>query len=514
MRRNIVCMAAIRSLLADTRPLRSAAFKRMWLAYIVTVIGAQFTVVAVPAQIYADTHSSGYVGLTGICALVPLIVFGLWGGALADHFDRRRLLIVTTVGIILTSAAFFVVTALNCAHVWLLLAVFAIQQGFFAVNSPVRTAILPQIVPREILPSANALNITVTSVGGIAGPLIGGMLIPLVGIKWLYLADVFFLLPTLAAVIALPPLKPSALPAHRSPAASAHRSPAGGSVAGEDGTSVAGEDSTESFAVAVGETPAQTLKQTAPEQAAGKESAKAPAPAGADERTGAASRADAAPVPGIAAIVDGLRYLRGRTILVMSFAVDLIAMIFGSPRALFPQISHESFGGDPNGGLAFGLLYAAIPAGAALGGLFSGWLPKVRRQGRVVMIAIWCWGAGVLIFGASASLASGRDDAMSDICLAIAVAALAAAGAADMCSSALRNAILLTETDDALRGRLQSIFFVVVVGGPRIADALHGSVAEFIGAPGASMVGALCVLVGIGICVLAVPRFWRYETPQ
>ena len=84
--------------MADTRPLRNPHFRRLWLANIVTVVGAQLTVVAVPAQIYAQTGSSAYVGLTGVFGLVPLVVFGLWGGALADVFDRRTLLIVTTCG--------------------------------------------------------------------------------------------------------------------------------------------------------------------------------------------------------------------------------------------------------------------------------------------------------------------------------------------------------------------------------------------------------------------------------
>ena len=106
-------MARLREVLADTRPLRNDHFRRLWLANIVTVIGAQLTIVAVPAQIYAMTGSSAYVGLTGLFGLVPLVVFGLWGGALADAMDRRLLLVVTTVGLILTSAAFWAQAAVR-----------------------------------------------------------------------------------------------------------------------------------------------------------------------------------------------------------------------------------------------------------------------------------------------------------------------------------------------------------------------------------------------------------------
>ncbi len=114
-------MAGIRGLFADTAPLANPHFRRLWRANIVTVIGAQLTVVAVPAQIYAITGDSGYVGLTGLFGLVPLVVFGLWGGALADHFDRRSLLLVSTFGLIGTSALFWVQAALDLRNVWLLL---------------------------------------------------------------------------------------------------------------------------------------------------------------------------------------------------------------------------------------------------------------------------------------------------------------------------------------------------------------------------------------------------------
>src|ERR1700712_2747625 len=104
--------------MADTRPLRNPHFRRLWSANVVTVVGAQLTVVAVPAQIYNITGSSAYVGLTGLFGLVPLVVFGLWGGALADVMDRRTLLIFTTFGLIATSACFWAQAALGLGNVW------------------------------------------------------------------------------------------------------------------------------------------------------------------------------------------------------------------------------------------------------------------------------------------------------------------------------------------------------------------------------------------------------------
>lgn len=200
-------MPRLRGLLADTRPLANPDYRRLFTAQAITVVGAQLTVVAVPAQIYGMTGSSAYVGLTGLFGLVPLVVFGLYGGALADHFDRRRLLTFTTWGLILTSAALWAQAALGNQNVWLLLSIYAIQTACFAVNQPTRSAIIPKLVPPALLPAANSLGMTVFMAGAIAGPLIGGALIPVIGYSWLYLLDTITLFATLRAVLKLPPMR-------------------------------------------------------------------------------------------------------------------------------------------------------------------------------------------------------------------------------------------------------------------------------------------------------------------
>ncbi len=414
-----------RRLLADTRPLANPHFKRLWLANIVTVIGAQLTVVAVPAQIYAITGSSAYVGLTGVFGLVPLVVFGLWGGALADVFDRRTLLMITTAGLILTSAGFWLQAAVGAEDVWLLLGLFSVQQAFFAVNQPTRSALLPRLLPAELLPAANSLNMTVMQAGGIAGPLVGGALIPLIGFQWLYLADTVTLFATLFAVVGLP-----ALP-----------------VVGATVT------------------------------------------------------------PGLRAVLDGFRYLRTQPVLMMSFVVDLIAMVFGMPRALFPEMAHLDFGGPSEGGLAFALLFAAIPLGAVVGGVVSGWVSRVERQGLAVVVAIVVWGLAMTGFGVAAMLASYAPAVM----LGVAVLMLAIGGAADMASAAFRMSMLQAAADDAVRGRLQGIFIVVVAGGPRVADVAHGATAAATGAAVAAAGGGVLVVVLTVLAALAVPAFVRYR---
>lgn len=417
-----------RGVLADTRPLRTPAFRRLWTANIVTVIGAQLTVVAVPAQIYALTRSSAYVGLTGVFGLLPLVVFGLYGGALADVMDRRRLLVVTTSGLIVSSAAFWAQAFFGLGNVWVLLAIFAVQQAFFAVNQPTRTAVLPRILPLEQLPAANSLNMTVMQFGAIAGPLVGGALIPLLGFSWLYLVDTLTLFATLGAVVTLPALPP----------------------------------------------------------------------------TGAVARA------GFGLVLEGFGYLRGHKVLLMSFVVDIIAMVFGMPRALFPQIAHQSFGGPVDGGLAFALLFAAIPAGAVVGGIFSGWVSRTERQGLAVVVAIVVWGLAMTGFGVATGLAGGSPGGW----LAVALAFLAIGGAADIASAAFRSTMLQEAASDAVRGRLQGVFIVVVAGGPRIADVAHGGAAALVGTAAAAAGGGVLVVVLVLLAALAVPAFVRYRVTR
>ncbi len=411
--------------MADTRPLRNPHFRRLWTANIVTVVGAQLTVVAVPAQLYAQTGSSAYVGLTGVFGLVPLIVFGLWGGALADVIDRRTLLIVTTLGLILTSTLFWLQAWAGGTNVWLLLSLFSVQQAFFAVNQPTRSAVLPRLLPFSLLPAANSLSMTVMQAGAIGGPLIAGALIPVFGFSWLYLIDTLTLIPTLGAVLLLPPLP----------------------IEGTTGSL------------------------------------------------------------GLRAVLDGLGYLKSQPVLLMSFLVDIIAMVFGMPRALFPEIAHIDFGGPEEGGLVFALLFAGIPIGAVLGGVFSGWVSRVERQGLAVVVSVLVWGLAMTGFG----LAVGLGDTWHWPMVLAAVLMLVVGGAADMASAAFRISMLQSAASDDVRGRLQGVFTVVVVGGPRIADVAHGAVAVSVGAAATAAGGGILVIAGTVLATLALPAFIRYR---
>ncbi|MEI6251475.1 MAG: MFS transporter [Mycobacteriaceae bacterium] len=419
-----------RRLFADVTPLRTRDFRRLWLAGIVTVIGGNLTIFAVPVQLYALTRSSAYVGLAGLFALVPLIVFGLLGGAWADAMDRRTLLIISSCGLAVASVLLWVQAAMGLNNVWVVLVLLAIQQSFYAVNWPTRGAAIPRLLPIEQLPSANSLNMTVQQFGAIVGPLLAGVLLRWVDLSTLYLLDALMCIAPIWATVRLRPMPVTE-------------------------------------------------------------------PAGAQ----GSSRW------GFGAVLEGFRYLAGNQVVLMSFVVDIIAMVFGMPRALFPQMAHESFGGPIEGGTTMALLAAAISVGAVGGGVFSGWLPRIRRQGRAVVAAIVIWGLAMAGFGAAAGLAGGRGGAM----LWIALGFLAIGGAADMVSAAFRSTILQEVASDDLRGRLQGVFIVVVGGGPRLADAVHGAAAAAVGTTVAATGGGLLVVVGVLLAVLAGPVFLRYR---
>ncbi|MFF3615545.1 MFS transporter [Streptomyces sp. NPDC002580] len=401
----------------DTRPLRRPAYRRLWTSTAITSVGSQLTAVAVPKQIYDITGSSAWVGYASLAGLLPLVVFALWGGAVADSVDRRKLLLVTNAGIAVTSLLFWVQAVVGLESVPALMVLLALQQAFFGLNSPARSASVARLVPADELPAANALGSTVMQTGAVAGPMLAGALIPLVGLPELYLIDALALTATLWAVLRLPALPPL---------------------------------------------------------------------------SGAATRR-----AGLRQVVAGFRYIALHKVLLLSFLADIIAMVFGMPRALFPQLAAETYASYDEG-YALGLLFAAIPVGAILGGLLSGTFSRARRHGLMVILSVAVWGAAITGFGLSGSLWA-------------AVAFLALAGVADMVSMVFRGAILLSAATDEMRGRLQGVFTVVVVGGPRVADVLHGTAGAAFGAPAAVAGGGLLVIVAVLALSLVTPALRRYQ---
>ncbi len=403
-----------RRLMLDLRPLRvSPAYRRMWGGWTVAQVGQSMAAVAVGIQVYAITGSSFAVGMIGLAAFFPLVFFGLYGGSISDTHDRRQVALWSSAGLWFCAVVLVIQAWLALDQVWLLYVVIAAQSGFFAVNNPARSAIVPRLIEPSLLPAANALTTLTFSAGFMLGPLLGGLVIDAYSLTAAYAIDALLFAAAMYGLFRLPAIAPEA---------EAHRT-------------------------------------------------------------------------GWAAVWEGLRFLSTRRNLLMTFIVDLCAMVLAQPRALFPALAATTFGG---GARTVGLLAAAPAVGSLLAGLLSGWLGTVRRQGLMVVVMVCGYGASVAFFG------------LTDI-LTWALFFLALTGAADMVSAVFRSTILQVATPDELRGRLQGVFVVVVAGGPRLGDAVIGTTAGVLGEQAAIVIGGVACIVATLFFTLRNRGFVRYD---
>jgi hypothetical protein len=400
---------------ADLSPLReSGPFRYVFAGQAVSVIGAQVTQVAVPLQVYKISHSSLDVGLVGVASLVPLIVLGLYGGAIADAVNRRTLLLISSLASGAVSTVLLVQAALGIHRLWLLYTCVAMIGACFALDYPARRSILPQLLGREKLAAANTLSTGVFNFGLVLGPLIGGAAAGAGGFAAAYGIDVGTFVIAIAAVyIGLPSL----------PAAEGSR------------------------------------------------------------------RA------GVGSVIEGLRFLRGRRNLLMTFVHDINAMVFGMPRALFPVLAITHFHGGTG---TAGLLYSAPAIGALLVAVSGGWTSIVRRQGLAVVLSIAVWGVSIALFGLAHHILLG-------------MLLLAIAGAADAVSAIFRSTMLQVAAPAQMQGRLSGVFIVVVAGGPRLGDLESGTVATIFTPTISAVSGGLACLGVLVILVALVPSFLRYD---
>lgn len=402
-----------RRILVDVAPLReSRQFRLLFTGELISYLGTQLTAVAAPFQVFVLTRSSLAVGLLGLAQLVPLIAGSLWGGALADAHDRRRVLLVAQVLLGLTSLGLALNASLDSPSLVAIYVLTALHAGFSGLDSPARAAAIPSLVRAEQLTSALALNQLLWQVGAVVGPAIAGLLIARVGLGFTYVLDVVSFAVAFGAVALMRPVLPRG----------------GGTRAGRG------------------------------------------------------------------ALLEGLRFLRRARIIQAAELIDLNAMVFGAPRALFPALGTTVFGG---GAAAVGLLYAAPGAGAALGAASSGWANRVERQGRAVIIAVVVWGLAIAAFGLSPWFW-------------LALVLLAVAGAADVVSAVFRNTILQLSTPDRLRGRISAVHIAVVTGGPRLGDVESGAVAALTSPQFSVVSGGVVCMAGAGVVSRLYPELRRW----
>ena len=401
----------------DTTALReSRELRSLVLGNFISGMGTQASLVALPYQLYVQTKSPLLTGLLGAAELGPLILMALVGGAWADKFDRRRLLLLDQVALVLVAGGLCAAAVLGEPPVWALYVLGGLLAGFGAIQNVARSAIVPNLVRPELLRSALAVNYGLYQLTMVIGPGLGGLLIAAGGVQLAYAVDAASCAAMVIGVLALRPQPP-----------------------------ITSEDEEE---IGIGRS-----------------------------------------------IVEGLRFVGHNRALLGSFAIDLNAMAFGMPRALFPVLAVSVYHA---GAAGTGLLFASVSAGATVAALTTGWLSHVRRLGLITIGAVVAWGAAVALAAAVPSLW-------------FAAAMLALAGAADSVSAVCRNVINQSVTPDAMRGRMSSIFSLVVTSGPRVGDIESGTVASLTSARFSMASGGIACIAGVALIAWTFPALAKFD---
>ena len=396
----------------DLSPLKKYPdFRNLWTAGLVSYLGSMITYVALPFQIKELTGSYLAVGLLGIVEITPLIIFGLYGGVLADSVDRKKLIWATEAGALLIVTGLLLNSLLaepSLIAIYIAAGLFACVDG---LQRPSMGAILPRLVSHEDLPSASNLLTLRWQIGFILGPTLGGIIFSTFSIEVGYGFDIATYLISLIFLARVRNIPPS------------------------------------------------------------KEAEK----------------------PSLAALLEGVRYALSRKDLLATYLIDLAAMFFAMPTALFPFWAAEL-----KANWALGLFYAAGITGSIIITLTSGWSRTYRYHGRAVIWAAIGWGAAIALAGVTNSLI------LVLICLAV-------AGASDQVSALFRTVIWNQTIPDNLRGRLAGIELLSYSVGPLAGQMRAASMAAAFSLSFSVTAGGIICVVAVVILALLIPEFRKYD---
>lgn len=402
----------LKKIAVDISPLRKYPdFRRLWASGLISYFGSMITYVALPFQIKELTNSYIAVGLMGAVELIPLIIFGLYGGVLADRVDRRKMIFITESALMLMTFSLFINSQLekpSLIWIYIVAASFAALDG---LQRPSADAILPRLVGHDDLPAASALMSLRWQTGVITGPALAGILLATTGIGTAYLVDVLTFVISLLIIARVKSVKP-------------------------------------------------TSKESAPT---------------------------------ISAMIEGIKYASSRKDLLGTYLVDLAAMFFAMPNALFPFWADQL-----NATWALGLFYAAGTIGSVLVTLTSGWIKNYHHHGRAVFLGALGWGAAIAMAGVTDSLF-------------LILFFLALAGAADMVSALFRGAIWNQSIPDELRGRLAGIELLSYSVGPLGGQMRAGTFAAVTNLKTSVVSGGLLCIGFVSIAAAALPKFRKYD---
>jgi Transmembrane secretion effector len=368
------------------------------------------TFIVVPVQMFQLTNSSLYVGLLGVAEFVPMFFLAFLGGALADTVDRRKILRFTEVGQTITVVILLINAMLPNPTIWVLFLVVAFHAGLSGLQRPSFEALIPKIVPLELMPAVASLNALRFETGFIIAPILGGFIIAKFGASTAYLIDFITFGASLTAVwmirAVVPPLKKRA---------------------------------------------------------------------------------------NFESIKDGFRYAMSRQELIGTYVIDINAMFFGMPRALFPALA-VSFGAVSS----VGLFYSAMAVGALVATLTSRWAQWVHRHGLAVTLAAGGWGVAITFFGFSNNLY-------------LALFFLGLAGYFDLISGIFRQTIWNQTVPDQFRGRLAGIEMISFMSGPLLGDTESGVVAYLTNIKTSIVTGGILTIVGTIVLAFLLPKFIQYD---
>lgn len=421
--------------LIDLTPFRrSPAFARLWIGSTLSGLGGQLTIMAVMLHMYALTSSTFAVSMIAVAGLVPMVLAGIYGGMLADAFDRRMVALTAATVTFASTLLLAVLAWMQQEAVWSLYVLSVVNAAANSIVMASRSAIIPRLLPRELLPSAAALQGVTVGIMVMAGPALAGVLVATTGYAWTYSIDVVLMLSLFLGLWTLPAMRPEG----------------------------------------------ETVR------------------------------------PGLESLKDGIAFLRRAPNIRLQFVMDVVAMTFGQPLALFPALGMVLLGGGP---VTAGVLTAAIAAGAFLSSLFSGRVGGYRWHGRGIARAIEVYGAAIGAFALALVLAAvgigapnGVDADHANIPMIVAACvALAIGGAADNVSAIYRSPMLQAAVPDAVRGRLQGIFIVVVAGGPRIGALYAGTLATITTLWFPPLVGGILIVAIVAVLARLHPRFRSYD---
>ena len=401
-----------KSFAIDISPLRKYPdFRRLWSSGLISYFGSMITYVALPFQIKELTNSYIAVGLMGAVELIPLIVFGLYGGVLADKVDRRKMILVTEIALGLMTFSLFINSQMakpSLLWIYIVAGTFAALDG---LQRPSADAILPRLVGHDDLPAASALMSLRWQTGVITGPALAGILLATTGTGTAYLVDVATFVISILFILRVKSVKP-------------------------------------------------IEKNLAPT---------------------------------ISAMREGIKYATSRKDLLGTYLVDIAAMFFAMPNALFPFWADQL-----NATWALGLFYAAGTVGSLIVTLTSGWVKNYHFHGRAVFLAALGWGAAITLAGISNSLV-------------LILFFLALAGAADMVSGIFRSAIWNQSIPDELRGRLAGIELLSYSVGPLGGQMRAGTFAAVTNLKTSVISGGLLCIGFVSIATAALPKFRKYD---